>query len=171
MSLDIAIRNAGSTRPCAVTDGSKLLVTQLVDGVLIDSAKPKDYCVQGSQTDKEIHMRMQLCSTLLIALTLFCSPLRAIPQSDSSQKDKAKKCEETAKNRGLKGDEKATYVSSCMAAKETADSAASNASPQEKQKADNAQSCEQQATQKGLKGKDRRDFMKTCSTAAPAAPK
>ena len=109
-------------------------------------------------------MRMQLCSTLAIALTLLCLPLRAAPQSDTSQKDKAKKCEETAKNRGLKGDEKATFVSSCMAAKDTASSATSNMSPQEQQKADKAKACEQQADQQSLKGKDRKSFLKTCTS-------
>lgn len=109
-------------------------------------------------------MRKQLCSTLVVALTLLCLPLRAAPQNDTSQKDKAKKCEETAKKRGLKGDDRAAFVSSCMAAKDTA---SSTMSPEEKAKVDSAQSCEQQATQKGLKGKDRKSFMKTCDAAAP----
>jgi hypothetical protein len=103
-------------------------------------------------------MRIQLCSALVVALTLSCLPLRAAPQSDTSQKDRAKKCEETAKNRGLKGDEKVTYVSTCMAAKDTASSAGVSMSPQERQKADKAKSCEQQADQQSLKGKDRRSF-------------
>jgi hypothetical protein len=105
-------------------------------------------------------MRTQLCSTLVIALTLFCLPLQAAPQSDTSQKDRAKKCEDTAKNKGLKGDEKATYVSSCMAAKDTA---SATATPEEQQKADKAKACEQQADQQSLKGKDRKKFLKTCS--------
>lgn len=108
-------------------------------------------------------MRIQFCSTLVVALTLSCLPLRAAPQSDTSQKDRAKKCEETAKNRGLKGDEKATYVSSCLAAKDTASSSAASMSPQEQQKADKAKACEQQADQQSLKGKDRKSFLKTCT--------
>ena len=114
--------------------------------------------------DKEALMLMRLCSMLLIALTLFCLPVQAAPRTDSSQKDRAKKCEDTAKNRGLKGDEKATFMSSCMAAKDTASSAENNMSPQEQQKADKAKSCEQQADQQSLKGKDRRSFLKTCSS-------
>lgn len=109
-------------------------------------------------------MQKQFCSTLVLTLTLLCLPLRAAPQDNTSQTEKAKKCEETAKKRGLKGDDRAAFVSSCMAAKDTADA---TMSPQEKAKADNAQSCEQQATQKGLKGKDRKAFMKTCDAAAP----
>lgn len=109
-------------------------------------------------------MRKQLCSTLVIALILFSLPMPVSAfQADTSQRDKAKKCEETAKNRGLKGDERATFVSSCLAAKDTASSASSNMSPQEQQKVDKAKSCEQQAEQQGLKGKDRRTFLKTCS--------
>jgi len=116
-------------------------------------------------------MRLQLCSMLVVTLALFCLPLPAAPQANTSQnqntsqKDKAKKCEETAKNKGLKGDERATFISTCMSTKDAASSAANNMSPQEKQKADKAQSCEQQATQKGLTGKDRKTFMKTCTGA------
>jgi len=113
-------------------------------------------------------MKMQVCSTLVVALILSCSPLQAVAfQSDTSQGEKAKKCEETAKKRGLKGDDRAAFVSSCMAAKDTA---AATTSPEEKAKVDNADSCERQATQKGLKGKDRKAFMKTC-TGGEAAPK
>jgi psiF repeat len=84
-------------------------------------------------------MQKQFCSTLVLTLTLLCLPLRAAPQDNTSQTEKAKKCEETAKKRGLKGDDRAAFVSSCMAAKDTADA---TMSPQEKAKADNAQSCE-----------------------------
>lgn len=112
-------------------------------------------------------MQKQLCSALVLALTLLCLPLRAAPQDNPSQTEKAKKCEETAKKRGLKGDDRTAFVSSCMAAKDTA---AATMSPEEKAKVDNADSCEQQATQKGLKGKDRKAFMKTCNGGG-AAPK
>ena len=105
-------------------------------------------------------MQKQLCSTLVLTLTLLCLPLRAAPQDNTSQTEKAKKCEETAKKRGLKGDDRAAFVSSCMAAKDTT---AATMSPEEKAKVNNADSCEQQATQKGLKGKDRKTFVKTCT--------
>ena len=113
-------------------------------------------------------MQKQFCSTLVLTLTLLCLPLRAAPQDNTSQTEKAKKCEETAKKRGLKGDDRAAFVSTCMATKDTAEA---TMSPEEKAKVDNAGSCEQQATQKGLKGKDRKDFMKTCKggEAAPSS--
>src|SRR5215469_4258531 len=120
-----------------------------------------------SAADKEIYMGMQVCSTLVVALILSWSPLQAAAfQSNTSQghntsqPEKAKKCEENAKKMGLKGDDRAAFLSSCMAAKDTA---AATMSPEEKAKVNNADSCEQQATQKGLKGKDRKTFMKTCS--------
>lgn len=116
-------------------------------------------------------MQTKLCSVLVIALIFFCLPLRALAfQTDTSQEhntsqtEKAKKCEETAKKRGLKGDDRAAFVSSCIAAKDTADA---TMSPQEKTKVDDTNSCELQATQKGLKGKDRKAFMKTFDAAAP----
>ena len=37
-------------------------------------------------TDKESAMRMRFCSTLAIGLTLLCLPLRAAPQSATSQR-------------------------------------------------------------------------------------
>lgn len=118
-------------------------------------------------------MRMQICSKLMVVPILFCLPLGVTAfQSDigqgqnTSQGDKAKKCDETAKKRGLKGDERATFVSSCMAAKDSADAATS---PEEKAKMNSAQSCDQQATQKGLTGKARKNFVKTCTSAT--APK
>ena len=98
-------------------------------------------------------MQKQFCSTLVLILTLLCLSLRAAPQDNTSQTEKAKKCEETAKKRGLKGDDRAAFVSSCMAAKDTA---AATMSPEEQQKADKAKSCEQQAEQQGLKGKTER---------------
>lgn len=72
----------------------------------------------------------------------------------------AKRCEETAKKRGFKGDDRAAFVSSCMAARDTA---AATMSPEDQQKADKAKSCEQQADQQGLKGKDRKAFVNICT--------
>ena len=118
-------------------------------------------------------MRIQLCSTLVVALTLFCLPLVGSAQANTSQDEKtsqtekAKKCDHAANKLGLKGDNKAAYVSTCLAGKDTA---AATMSPEEKAKVGNADSCEQQATQKGLKGKDRKAFIKTC-TESEAAPK
>jgi hypothetical protein len=132
---------------------------------LTSSREPDYYFRRRRVSDMKTNMRM-LCSTMLVALTLICWPMRAFPHANTSQDqktsqtDKAKKCDETAKNRGLKGDEKATFVSSCMAAKDTA---SATASPEEQQKADKAKSCEQQADQQSLKGKDRRSFLKTCA--------
>jgi hypothetical protein len=120
-------------------------------------------------------MRKQLCSGLLLALTVFCLslPVNTSQGQNASkdentakaQKDKAKKCEETGKKKGLKGDELSTFVSTCLAAKDTASSATPNMSPQDQQKADKAKSCEQQADQQGLKGKARAKFIKTCTGA------
>lgn len=105
-------------------------------------------------------MQKQLCSTLVLTLTLLCLPLRAAPRDNNSQTEMAKKCEEAAKKRGLEGDDRAAFMSSCMAAKDTA---AVTMSPEEQQKADKGTSCEQQADQQGLKEKDRKTFVKTCA--------
>lgn len=116
-------------------------------------------------------MRLGLCP-LVVALTLLCLPLRAAPQANTSQgqntsQNKAEKCNQTATNKGLTGQERNKFVRTCMNAKEDASSASNNMSPQQKQDAQNAQSCEQQATQKGLTGSARRSFMKNCAATAP----
>ena len=103
-------------------------------------------------------MRKQLGATLVVLLALLCSPLRA----DNSQQEKMKKCNETATSKGLKGQERKDFMSTCLSAKAPAEPA-KNMSQQDKMK-----KCNQEASDKGLKGDERKSFMSTCLSASPA---
>ncbi len=96
------------------------------------------------------------------------------------QQDKQVRCEQNAKNQQLQGNDRSSYVSSCMNANEAAEAAKASAAGQPaptKQAAaapkakhvsakpaakNGAKSCVSQANEKGLKGKERKEFLKTC---------
>jgi psiF repeat len=73
----------------------------------------------------------------------------------NSQQEKMKTCNADAKSKGLSGDDRKTYMKTCLSA--AAPEAAKGNSQQEKMK-----SCNADAKSKGLTGADRKSFMKTC---------
>ncbi len=74
----------------------------------------------------------------------------------NSQQEKMTTCNADATAKGLKGEERKSFMKSCLSDKPAAPAAKSN-SQQEKMK-----SCNADAKAKGLKGDDRKAFMKTC---------
>ena len=74
--------------------------------------------------------------------------------ADNSQQEKMTSCNADAKTKGLTGDDRKTFMKSCLSATKPT---ASGNSQQEKMK-----SCNADASTKGLKGDDRKSFMKTC---------
>ncbi len=74
--------------------------------------------------------------------------------ADNSQQEKMTSCNADAKAKGLTGDDRKTFMKSCLSATKPT---ASGNSQQEKMK-----SCNADASTKGLKGDDRKSFMKTC---------
>jgi psiF repeat len=84
----------------------------------------------------------------------------ALAQSTSShtnsQQEKMKTCNADADSKSLKGDDRKSFMKTCLS-KEGSASAKSGNSQQEKMK-----TCNADATSKGLKGDDRKAFMKTC---------
>ena len=73
--------------------------------------------------------------------------------AENSQQEKMKTCNAEATQKGLKGADRKTFMSSCLSG--------------EKAAAPNAQqakmtACNKDATAKGLKGNDRKAFMKAC---------
>jgi hypothetical protein len=72
----------------------------------------------------------------------------------NSQQEKMKTCNAAATTKGLKGEERETYMKSCLS-KEGA--AKTGNSQQEKMK-----TCNADANTKGLKGTERQAFMKSC---------
>jgi hypothetical protein len=83
-------------------------------------------------------------------------------QADNSQQDKMTSCNADATSKHLSGDDRKTFMKSCLS-NAPAPSAKTN-SQQEKMK-----SCNADATTKGLKGDDRQAYMKTCLSGTGTA--
>ena len=76
--------------------------------------------------------------------------------AQAAQQQKMKDCNAEATAKSLKGDERKTFMSSCLSGTPTA--AASTLTPQQQKMKD----CNAQATAKSLKGDERKTFMSTC---------
>ncbi|MBV8307837.1 MAG: phosphate starvation-inducible protein PsiF [Gammaproteobacteria bacterium] len=73
----------------------------------------------------------------------------------NSQQQKMKECNADAKAKGVKGDERKSFMSSCLSAKGMSQEQINK--QQEKMK-----TCNADAKSKGLKGADYKAFIKTC---------
>ncbi len=94
--------------------------------------------------------------THFIASMALLSLVAAAPAfSDTAQQDKMKTCNADAKTKALTGDDRKSFMKTCLSAS-TATKATTN-SQQEKMK-----TCNADAKTKALKGDDRKAFMKTC---------
>jgi psiF repeat len=80
----------------------------------------------------------------------------------NSQQDKMKTCNAEATAKALKGDERKTFMSTCLSHEEAAP--AKTNSQQEKMK-----TCNAEATAKGLKGDAHKTFMSTCLKGSGSA--
>jgi hypothetical protein len=80
--------------------------------------------------------------------------------SGNSQQNKMKSCNADAKAKSLTGDDRKSYMKTCLSAAGASDTPKGN-SQQEKMK-----SCNADAKTKGLKGDDRKAFMKTCLSSS-----
>jgi hypothetical protein len=87
--------------------------------------------------------------------------LLALPahSSDNSQQQKMTSCNTDATSKNLTGDDRKTFMKSCLSASPPA--APSGNSQQQKMK-----SCNADATSKGLTGDDRKTFMKSCLSSS-----
>jgi hypothetical protein len=74
-----------------------------------------------------------------------------------AQQEKMKACNQEAKEKQLKGDERKKFMSSCLSNKPAAEEKSAGTSQQEKMKA-----CNKEAGDKQLKGDERKKFMSTC---------
>jgi psiF repeat len=106
-------------------------------------------------------MKTGIWTATLIAGALTLDSAAAADKPLTSQQQKMSTCSQEAKTKGLKGDERQTFMSDCL----KADSAPAANSQQEKMK-----DCNKQAA--GKKGKERQDFMSKClsGSATMAAP-
>ncbi len=97
-------------------------------------------------------MKTTIASILGACLLLTCA---APAFSANSQQSKMSSCNADATSKGLKGDDRKSYMKGCLSASPAP--AAKGNSQQEKMK-----SCNADAKSKALKGDDRKAFMKTC---------
>jgi hypothetical protein len=79
----------------------------------------------------------------------------------NSQQELMKSCNADAKSKGLKGDDRKNFMSSCLSSKGM--SQADINKQQQKMK-----DCNADAKTKGLKGDDRKAFMKSCLSSGSA---
>jgi psiF repeat len=99
--------------------------------------------------------------SLLLAMSLTSFIAAQTPQSKSAQstvspQDKAKACSDAADKKGLKDQERKTFMQNCLNKAANAGSGG-NASQQDK-----ATACKNLADKKGLQGADRRSYLKDC---------
>jgi hypothetical protein len=97
------------------------------------------------------------------ALALLAGPVAFAETATNSQQSKMKTCNADATSKGLKGDERKSYMKTCLSDQPAAPAAKGN-SQQEKMK-----TCNADAKSKGLKGDERKSFMKTCLSGSGAA--
>ena len=109
-------------------------------------------------------MKTGIWTVALVVGALALSSAAAADKPLTPQQQKMSTCSQEAKTKGLKGDERQTFMSNCL----KVDGAPAANSQQEKMK-----DCNKQAA--GKKGKERQDFMSQClsgstSVAAPHSP-
>ncbi len=109
-------------------------------------------------------MKTGIWTATLIVGALTLGSAAAADKPLTAQQQKMSTCSQEAKTKGLKGDERQTFMSDCL----KADGAPAANSQQEKMK-----DCNKQAS--GKKGKEHQDFMSKClsgstAVAAPHAP-
>jgi hypothetical protein len=98
---------------------------------------------------------------VLCALPIFAQETKQPSAAQAAQQQKMTDCNKEASAKDLKGDERKTFMSSCLSNKPPAATTSSN-SQQQKMK-----DCNAQATAKNLKGDERKTFMSTCLSGSP----
>jgi len=83
-----------------------------------------------------------------LALALLAAPLPGAA-ADNAQSTKLGACSKDAKEKGLKGDERKTFMSQCAGKK--------------KSQGEKMGACSKQAADKGLKGDERNKFLSDCA--------
>ena len=97
---------------------------------------------------------------VLCALPVFAQETKQPSAAQAAQQQKMTDCNKEASAKNLKGDERKTFMSSCLSNKPAATT--SSNSQQQKMK-----DCNAQATAKNLKGDERKTFMSTCLSGSP----
>jgi hypothetical protein len=95
----------------------------------------------------------------LLSLAMSGLPGRAAADNQGSQQDKVKACNTAADSKGLKGDDRKTFMQDCL-------SKAGNQQLSEMSQKDKMNTCKNLADRKNLTGSDRRSFIKDCMNKA-----
>ena len=102
---------------------------------------------------------MLFLAASLISTTAAKTP--SYPQSTgASSQDKAKACNDAADKKGLKDQDRKTFMQNCL------NKAANSGSGGNVSQQDKATACNNLADKKGVTGADRRSFIKDCMTKA-----
>lgn len=94
---------------------------------------------------------LSVCVTACVLVALPASPAWANPQQE-----RMKACNQKAKGKALKGDERKAFMSNCLSGK------TESASPGQTAQRERMKTCNQEATGKSLKGDERKAFMSDC---------
>ena len=104
---------------------------------------------------RKISLVLALAMLAALALPVMAQETKQPSAAQAAQQQKMKDCNAQATAKSLKGDERKTFMSSCL----SATPAATPAKTTQQQKMTD---CNAQATAKNLKGDDRKAFMSTC---------
>jgi hypothetical protein len=104
---------------------------------------------------RKITLMLAMVMLTAVALPALAQDTKQPSAAQAAQQQKMKDCNAQATAKSLKGDERKTFMSSCLSGSPAA--APTKMTQQEKMTA-----CNKEATAKNLKGDDRKAFMSTC---------
>ena len=104
---------------------------------------------------RKISLMLALAMLAAVSLPVMAQETKQPSAAQAAQQQKMKDCNAQATAKSLKGDERKTFMSSCL----SGTPAAAPAKTTQQQKMTD---CNKQATAKNLKGDDRKAFMSTC---------
>jgi lipopolysaccharide export system protein LptC len=104
---------------------------------------------------RKISLVLSLALLSVMAISAMAQDTKQPSAAQAAQQQKMKDCNAQATAKSLKGDERKTFMSSCLSG--TPAAAPTKMTQQEKMTA-----CNKEAAAKNLKGDDRKAFMSTC---------
>ena len=104
---------------------------------------------------RRISLVLALVLLAALAVPAFAQDTKQPSAAQQAQQQKMKDCNAQATAKNLKGDERKTFMSSCL-------SGSASAPPAKMTQQEKMTACNKEATAKGLKGDDRKTFMSTC---------
>ena len=105
-------------------------------------------------------MILMMALSFPMSATLDAASSAAWSASTASQQDKIDACNAAADKKGLKGDDRKTFMQNCL------NQAADVQRPSDMSTKDKMNACKNLADKKNLKGEDRRSFLKDCMNKA-----